>query len=162
MARLLVTALTLLLLAFSLPGHAAGQPATPKPAAKTLTWEQLTPQQQQVLAELAPEWGKMSAKQHQDLVRVANKYPKMKPKEQERVRRRIARWASLTPEQRKAARERYKNIKKQPPEKQKEVKKKWEHYQSRKVPPAAPIAIPPTPNAPAQGAAPALAPPAKQ
>ncbi|MHB1233129.1 MAG: DUF3106 domain-containing protein [Burkholderiales bacterium] len=166
--RLLVTALTLLSLALASPVHASGKPAGNKPAPaakaerKAPTWEQLTPQQKQLLSALEAQWNQETDRLRNSLVRVANKYPKMKPAEQERVRRRIARWASLTPEQRKAARERYKKIKKQPPEKQKEVKKKWEHYQSRKVPPAAPLPIPPTPNAPAQGAAPALAPPAKQ
>ena len=160
MARLLVTALTLLSLALASPAHANSKPVDNKPAPaakaehKAPTWEQLTPQQKQLLSALEAQWNQETDRLRNSLVRVANKYPKMKPAEQERVRRRITRWASLTPAQREAARRRYKQIKKQPPEKQKEVKKKWEHYQLRKAQPAAT----PTPGVPAQGAAPAPAP----
>jgi type I site-specific restriction-modification system R (restriction) subunit len=137
MARSLLTTLkALLLLAFFvLPAYAAGK-TNSKPEPKAPSWQQLSPQQKQVLGELEPQWEQQPDRLRNNLVKVANKYPKMKPEEQERVRRRITRWASLTPEQRQAARERYKQLKKQPPEKQKEVKKKWESYQSQRGQPS--------------------------
>ena len=164
MARLLFTALALLWLILA-PASQASEPVanspapvakpvapksvTPKPEPpepKALTWQQLTPQQKQLLAELAPQWDTQSDRLRNNLVKVANKYPQMKPDEQVRVRQRITRWASLTPAQRQAARERYKQIKKQPPEKQKEVKKKWEKYQTQQGQSAAPaLAAPTTP-----------------
>ncbi len=123
---------------------AARKPATVKPEPKAPNWQQLTPQQKQLFAELATQWDQQPDRLRNNLIKVANKYPKMKPDEQARVRRRITHWASLTPEQRQAARERYKQIKKQPPEKQKEVKKKWEKFQAQQPSTAAP---PPTPAA---------------
>ncbi len=121
------------------------KPTSTKPAPKAPTWQQLTPQQKQLLAELASQWDRQPDRLRINLVKVANKYPKMKPDEQARVRKRITRWASLTPEQRETARKHYQLLKKQPPEKQKEVQKKWEAYkaQQRAEPPAA---IAPTPG----------------
>lgn len=110
------------------PKSAAVKPSKPEP--KALTWQQLNPQQKQLLAELAAQWDQQPDRLRNGLVKVANKYPKMKPDEQERVRRRITHWANLTPAQREAARARFKHIKKQPPEKQKEVKQKWEQYKA--------------------------------
>lgn len=157
MARSLVTALkTLLLLAFfALPAHAAGKAST-KPEPTAPSWQQLSPQQKQVLGELESQWAQQPDRLRNNLVKVANKYPKMKPEEQARVRRRITRWASLTPEQRQAARERYKQIKKQPTEKQKEVKKKWERYQSQRGKPT--TDMPPPSRPPAQTVPAAVAP----
>ena len=128
---------------------AAAKPVIAEPPEpKALTWQQLTPQQKQLLAELAPQWDQQPDRLRNNLVKVANKYPNMKPDEQLRVRHRITRWASLTPEQRQVARERYKQIKKQPPEKQKEVKKKWEKYQTQQGQPSPMIPPASTPVAP--------------
>jgi len=124
------------------PKSAASKPAAAKPEPKSPNWKQLTPQQQQLFAELAPQWDQQPDRLRNNLIKVANKYPKMKLDEQERVRRRITRWASLTPAQREAARERYKQIKKQPPEKQKEVKQKWEAFQTQQPSATAPVATP--------------------
>jgi len=152
MARQLLAALSLLLV-FGLPCFAADKPvqttSTPaapvvaKPEPKALTWQQLTPPQKKLLAELESQWPQLTDRLRNNLVKVADKYPKMKPDEQERVRRRITRWASLTPQERDAARERYKQIKKQPPEKQTEVQKKWERYQNQKAPAPTPQTVPP-------------------
>lgn len=136
------------------PKPATSKPAAAKPEPKAPNWQQLTPQQKQLFAELAMQWDKQPDRLRNNLIKVANKYPKMKPDEQARVRRRITHWASLTPEQRQAARERYKQIKKQPPEKQKEVKKKWEKFQAQQpsavAPPATsdatPVASPEAPE----------------
>lgn len=165
MARPVAAALSALLLAtfLCLPSYATNR-ATPAPVTAP-TWTQLTPPQQQVLAELQSQWEQQPAKLRNNLVKVADKYPKMKPEEQERVRRRITHWASLTPEQRQAARKRYKQIKKQPVEKQKEVKQQWETYQLQKnqqgaagaTSSPAPVPAPSAPSTLAPTAAPAKA-----
>ncbi len=140
MVRSVLAALGLFCLALAPTCQASDKALSPKPSTtksakvepKAPTWQQLTPQQKQLLAELATQWDQQPDRLRNSLIKVANKYPKMKPDEQQRVRRRITRWASLTPEQREIARQRYQKIKTQPPEKQKEVKQKWEKYKAQK------------------------------
>ena len=83
MARQLYSAL-ILLLAIGLPSHAADKPTESKPtqakppAAKPVpkapTWQQLTPAQKKLLAELEPQWPQLTDVLRNNLVKVADKY----------------------------------------------------------------------------------------
>jgi len=49
------------------------------------SWSQLSPQEQNVLAPLAPEWDKLDAQRKTKWRGLAQRYPKMEPVEQQRV-----------------------------------------------------------------------------
>jgi hypothetical protein len=89
----------------------------------------LKPEQQKILAPLAPEWDRMDAVRRKKWVEIADKYPRMKPQEQQRLQKRMVDWAKLTPAQRAAARDKYQAMKKLPPDKRREVTAQWQRYQ---------------------------------
>ena len=67
-------------LCFALPAVAAQQDkAGAKNPPVRPAWSELTQQQQQILAPLAPEWDRMDATRRKNWVGIAERYPKMKP-----------------------------------------------------------------------------------
>ena len=68
------------------------------------SWEQLDPQQREVLAPLAEEWNSLDAAKKKKWLGIARRYPQMTPEEQQRTRSHMRDWYSLTPEQRELAR----------------------------------------------------------
>jgi hypothetical protein len=100
---------------------------------KNPSWDQLTPQQQQILAPIRSEWDGFDATRKQKWLRVAKRYPKMSEKEQTRLQKRMREWVSLTPEQREAARSRFKEFERLSPERKEAVRRKWEQYQRRRA-----------------------------
>ena len=110
-------------------------------------WQQLTPEQQHILAPLAGDWKDLDDRRRKKWLLTAKRYPKMKPEEQQRLQTQMQDWANLTPEQRRIARENYKKLSKQPPEKREAVKQKWEEDQKRKqAQPKSPQPAPATPG----------------
>ncbi len=91
----------------------ASPPAAAKPAAKAAqvpkkirpAWAELTPAQQEVLAQLKPEWDKLDRDRRLKWIGIAKRYPAMQPEQQARVQRRMEAWVKLTSEQRRQARE---------------------------------------------------------
>jgi hypothetical protein len=114
-------------LCFSLSAYASAESAQP-------SWEQLKPQQKEVLAPLAQEWNNLDAAKRKKWLGIAKRYPGMKPSEQHRTQLQMRDWYSLTPEQREIVREKYKTIKKLPPDKRDEIKQKWRGYGQRQEP----------------------------
>ena len=92
------------------------------------TWNELTPQQREILAPLSGEWDRLEPNRRMKWLGIAQRYPTLKPDEQQRIQRRMKEWVSLTPEQRKAAREKYKSLRNAPPEHREAVKQKWQEY----------------------------------
>jgi len=126
MAQALVALIVALCLAT--PAAAAQVRADTKKPVKP-AWSELKPEQQKILAPLAPEWESMDATRRRKWVEIADRYPKMKPQEQQRLQKRMVDWAKLTPAQRAAARDKYQALKKLPPDKRKEVTARWQDYQ---------------------------------
>jgi hypothetical protein len=87
--------------------------------AATITWQELTPQQQQILAPLANDWGTLSKKQQNNFIGIAKRYPQLTPLQQQRLQERMVKWSKLTPAQRQRARDKFQTVKKLPPEKRK-------------------------------------------
>ncbi len=114
-------------LCFSLSAYALAESAQP-------SWEQLKPQQKEVLAPLAQEWNNLDAVKRKKWLGIAKRYPGMTPSEQHRTQLQMRDWYSLTPEQREIVREKYKTIKKLPPGKRDEIKQKWREYGQRQGP----------------------------
>ncbi len=159
--RRLIPSAFALALAAGPAGSALAQPLTLRSPA----WNELPPQEQQVLAPIEPEWGKLDAQRKQKWRSLAQRYPKMTPDEQQRIRQQMGAWVQLTPQQRAAAREQYKSMKQLPPEQKQDVKQKWEQYQTLPPETRRELAAKPVPPAtPAPGAnrvrpAPTLPPP---
>lgn len=99
------------------------------PQKKQPTWAELTQEQRQILAPLAPDWDKFDAQRRSKWLGIAKRYPAMTPEKQATVQRNMQPWAKLTAEERRAARERYKSLQKLPKDKRKSLAQKWEEYQ---------------------------------
>ncbi|MCZ7565203.1 MAG: DUF3106 domain-containing protein [Burkholderiales bacterium] len=101
------------------------------------TWEQLTQQQQQVLAPIQGEWPKLDAKRKRKWLGIAKRYPSMTASEQARLQERMREWVRLTPGEREAARARYREFEQLSPEERRSVSRKWETYQRKRTEEAA-------------------------
>lgn len=100
--------------------------APPKRAAPT--WNELTIEEQQVLAPLERDWDQLAPQRRRKWVGIAKRYPTMKSDEKSKIDRRMQPWASLSADQRRIARERYKKLEQLPPAKRDELRTRWEEY----------------------------------
>jgi hypothetical protein len=130
-------------LLFVPPSMAAGMAAT-------IPWQELTPQQQQILAPLAHDWSGLSKKQQNNYIAVAKRYPTLPPLKQQRFQEQIVRWAKLTPAQRQRAREKHKELNQLPPEKRAVEKQALREKHAKKHPEAASAVTPAATSQPAQ------------
>jgi len=96
------------------------------------TWDQLTPQQREVLAPIQSEWAGLDAARKRKWLGVAKRYPTMTQKEQARLQQRMREWVSLTPEERQAARTRYREFEQLSPDDRRAMREKWEAYQRQR------------------------------
>ncbi len=82
-----------------------------------LSWQELTAEQQQILAPLENDWGSLSKKQQNNFIGIAKRYPQLTTLQQQRLQERMVKWSKLTPAQRQRARDKFQSVKKLPPEK---------------------------------------------
>jgi Protein of unknown function (DUF3106) len=145
-------------LALSLAGWAAAQPAEKAPAKKPAAvklakttgvrpqWAELNAEQQHILAPLKSDWENLGPTTRRKWLGIAKRYPTLKPLEQQRIQVRMQRWANLSPEQRAQARENYKRMAKASAEKRRRLREQWAQYQASLPPeqrsPLAPAAQP--------------------
>ncbi len=78
-------------------------------------WRELTGDQREALAPLAPDWDKFDADRKRKWLEIAAKYPNMSPEGKKRFQQRIPELARLTPEQRETARENFRRAYSLPP-----------------------------------------------
>lgn len=107
---------------------ASAQPRARDPATlKTpqTPWYRLSPDEQRILAPVAPEWDRLPGYQQERLKGAVRHYPSWRPIQKERFEQRIRDWASMTPEQRREARETFKGLRQLPPDKQHELRERW-------------------------------------
>ena len=109
------------------------------------TWQELTPQQQQILAPLANEWNSLSKKRQNNYITITKRYPQLSPLKQQRFQEQIVRWAKLTPAQRQQAREKYKAFNQLPPEKREAEKQALREKHAKRHPVAASAVLPTAP-----------------
>ncbi len=100
--------------------------AAPKRTAPT--WNELTAEEQQVLAPLERDWERLDPQRRRKWVGIAKRYPTMNADEKSKIDRRMQPWASLSADQRRIARERYKKLEQLPPAKRDELRTRWEEY----------------------------------
>lgn len=103
----------------------------------TLSWQELNPQQQQILAPLENDWSSLSKKQQDNFIGIAKRYPQLTPIQQQRLQGRMAKWSKLTPAQRQRARDRFLSVKQLPPEKRAAEKQALRERQEKRHPLAA-------------------------
>ncbi len=114
--------------------------ATPSMAtgmAVTLSWQELTQQQQQILAPLANDWSTLSKKQQTNFIGIAKRYPQLTPIQQQRLQERMVKWSKLTPAERQRARDKFQSVKQLPPEKREAEKQALREKHAKKHPEAA-------------------------
>jgi hypothetical protein len=99
------------------------------PAKKLPNWQELSPQQQSVLAPLSADWDSYISRRKKTMLDIADKYAGMSPEDQAKVQRRMQRWVKLSQEERGAIRESAKKIKQMPPEKKQSLVQAWDEYQ---------------------------------
>jgi hypothetical protein len=109
-----------------------------------LSWQDLTPQQQQILAPLANDWGSLSKKQQNNFIGIAKRYPQLTPLQQQRLQERMVKWSKLTPAQRQRARDKFQSVKQLPPEKREVEKQVLREKHAKKHPETASAVQPAT------------------
>ena len=102
------------------------------PATKLPNWQELTPEQQTVLAPLSANWDSYTSRRKKTMLDIANRYSGMAPEDQAKVQRRMQLWVKLSQEERGVIRESAKKIKQMPPEKKQTLAQEWDEY--RKLP----------------------------
>ena len=94
--RHLFIVIALLGMIFACPGA----PAADDPIA----WNQLSPEEQQVLQPFGEKWQQLSPEQQRRLQKGARRWATLTPEERGRVRERLQRWKQMSPQQRARAR----------------------------------------------------------
>ena len=102
---------------------AAGLTATDADA--KVSWNGLSPQQQEALSPLAEIWPSLEETRQRKWLEFSKRYEKMSAPEKKRAHDRMKDWINLTPQQRQSARENFREAKRLPTE---ERQKKWEDY----------------------------------
>ena len=96
-------------------------------APASAAWQNLSVQQRNALAPLAPHWSQISAAQKSKWLAISNNYDKLSSKEQATLHERMADWAALSPQQRAQARLSFNETKSLGSD---EKKTQWEAYQA--------------------------------
>jgi hypothetical protein len=99
----------------------------------TPAWQQLTPEQQRILAPIQGEWESLDTPHKRKWLGIAQRYPKMSPDEQARLQYRMKEWSSLSPGQRQAARDKYREFEQLTPEDRQAMRDKWEKYKQEQA-----------------------------
>ena len=105
--------------------------------ALAIAWQDLPPQQQQILAPLSKDWDSLSKKRQNSYIRIAKRYPQLTPLKQQRFQEQMVRWAKLTPAQRQKAREKYRSFNQLSPEQREAAKQALLEQHAKKHPDAA-------------------------
>jgi hypothetical protein len=95
--------------------------ATAQIALSSPSWKELTPQERQILAPLAPTGTSSMRSGARKWRGIAQRYPSCSPTRRSASSRRCAPGRSSRPEQRQAARERYRSLHQLPPDKKEQV-----------------------------------------
>lgn len=91
------------------------------------TWDDLSEQQQAILAPFAPEWNTWPMAEKRSWLAFADRMQSLPEAQRRRAHRRILEWANMSPEERRIARINYQNSRRHPmPERVRE----WEQYRA--------------------------------
>jgi hypothetical protein len=107
-------------------------PGVPPPASGS-SWDQLSPQEQQILSPLKERWDQLPADRQERLRRGAERWQRMTPEQRKEAEERFKRWQELSPEQREVIRKRYREFRNLPPEEQEKIRRESRWF--RELPP---------------------------
>lgn len=116
----------LVLLAAALFSLGAISPA----AAAGLSWDSLTPQQQQVLKPMQDDWAQLPPERQEKMAARAARWESMTPEQRQKAEARMQRWQELTPEQKQKMRERREKFSKMNPEQRERMRERHERVKS--------------------------------
>ena len=81
-------------------------------------WNQLSPQEQQILTPHKERWDQLSPDRQERLRREAERWQRMTPEERKQAEERYKRWQGLAPQEKEAIRQHYRDFRNLPPEEQ--------------------------------------------
>lgn len=99
-------------------------------AQEPLSWNHLTPEQQQLLEKARPKWERLSPEQQQRLLRGAERWSRMSEQEREQAAERMARLKSMPPETRRDLRERAHRFHELPSEQRERLRELHEDFRA--------------------------------
>ena len=108
----------LLALAPAIPAGAAEDPTS-------LSWSNLSDQQQEILAPLRADWNQLPDYQRRRLLGAVERYPTLAPDQQQRFSARLLKWSRLSLEQRNVARDLYRKIQELSPAQRSAIVQRW-------------------------------------
>lgn len=128
-----------LLLMVCVPLYAATAPPVPASVTEaravqegarkpTIAWDNLNPQEQQVLAPLYAQWTQLTPGQQQRLQRVARRWQDAPPTRRAAIEQRLSRWATMSAEQRAALGTRYEKFSQLAPEQQQDLRDAYQRF----------------------------------
>jgi len=87
------------------------------------SWEQLTPEEQQVLRRFREQWNQLPGERQERLRRGAERWQRMTPEERKEAEERFKRWQELSPQEKEMIRKRYQDFRNLPPEEQERIRR---------------------------------------
>jgi hypothetical protein len=87
-------------------------------SAPAVSWDSLSAEQRQLLADFESRWSRLPPQRQRSLARGSQRWLSMPPEQRQQAGERFKRWKSLDADQRKAIRERYRQFKQLPDDEQ--------------------------------------------
>ena len=81
--------------------------ATPAQSAQGIPWQDLSREEQSVLAKQRPEWSSLSPERQQKLLNGARRYLQLPPDKRKAVERKFSQYEKMSPGERKKLRDKY-------------------------------------------------------
>ena len=97
------------------------------------SWDQLTPEERQVLKPFRDRWNQLPPERQERLRNGAERWRNMTPQERQEARERSRRGRGLPPEQRENIRNRFREFRQLPPEQQERIRGRYQWF--RQLPP---------------------------
>lgn len=99
------------------------------PSLRQPDWQELSPQQKQILGPLSDEWNSMDDARRRKWLGIAARYPHLSKEEQGRIQGQMDEWARLSPQQKQVIRAKYRAWLRASPEARAAMREQWEKYQ---------------------------------
>src|SRR5512138_132820 len=104
-----------------------------EPSSAGVRWQDLTPEQQEILHRLEPRWDQLPHARQRELAQGAQRWASLSPEEQAEARERMKHWRSLDDEERREMRRRFREFKSLPSEQQERIRAHYERF--KQLPP---------------------------
>jgi len=95
-----------------------------------ISWDQLSDQQQEVLAPLQENWDSLPPQRQQNLLRGAQRWQNLSSEEQSQASQRFQDWAQRSPEQKAQIRDRFERFRELDPARQRALRERFRDFQN--------------------------------